>query len=91
MFDVFSVSEAIGKYLDKNRCRCDVYPYDGDLPVVEVEISWGDWKHDHLRVKWLMEEIGAVRLGSVVTEENGSDCYSAVHRFYVRDVKEALE
>ena len=51
-----------------------VYPdeiyTDSDLPdcILCIDISWGDWKHDHARLKW-------------VTEENGSDCYSATHYF----------
>ena len=48
---------------------------------VFVEIEWGDWKHEHARAKWLMQENGYRHLGTVVTEEDGSDCYSAVHQF----------
>ena len=77
------VCERINKYLADNGFPCGVYPYGLDMPVVECEISWGDWKHEHLRLKWLMEEIGCVRIGSEVTEEDGSDTYSAIHRFIV--------
>lgn len=81
--DIYGVCEKVGKYLSDNGLICDVYPYRGDMPVVDVDIHWGDWKHDHLRAKWIMEEKGAICLGDVVTEENGSDCYSAVHHFVV--------
>ena len=46
-----------------------------------VEISWGDWKHDHWRCDWLMEEVGAKSTGVNITEEDGSDCYSAIHYY----------
>lgn len=52
---------------------------------IEVEINWGDWKHEHLRCKWLTEQLLEMRgigfdFDTFVTEEDGSDCYSAIHR-----------
>lgn len=61
----------------------------GDVLIVEVDINWGDWKHEHLKAKLLMvdiaDELGCRLLDSYenVTEEDGSDCYSAVHTFYI--------
>lgn len=52
-----------------------------DLPVIVVDIPWGDWKHDHLWAKSLMSYLGYVEIGSKVTEEDGSDTYSAEHYF----------
>lgn len=48
-------------------------------------ITWGDWKHDHLRFKWIVDELCMeLKIPHVITsretEENGSDCYSAIHR-----------
>ena len=80
---VFEICDRINKYLEDNKFQYSVYPYGLDMPVVECEINWGDWKHEHLRLKWLMEEIGCVRISSEVTEEDGSDTYSAIHRFIV--------
>lgn len=51
------------------------------LPVIRVEISWGDWKHDHLRADWAMEEAGFTPIGQEITEEDGSDTYSAIHNY----------
>lgn len=56
---------------------------------IEVEINWGDWKHEHLRCKWLtdefLEKLGmTAHIATEVTEEDGSDCYSAIHRIYVK-------
>lgn len=82
---VFEVCKRLNKYLKENGIYESAYPYGSDMPVVEIEISWGDWKHDHLRLKWLMEDIGAIRVSYEVTEENGSDCYSAIHRFIITE------
>lgn len=48
---------------------------------VEISISWGDWKHSHARLRNLMLQLGYVRTDSVTTESDGSDCYSAIHKF----------
>jgi hypothetical protein len=56
--------------------------FDTDLEnVVYIEINWGDWKHDHLRLRLIMEKYSFLCAGEVVTEEDGSDCYSAVHTY----------
>ena len=46
-----------------------------------IDIEWGDWKHDHLYCDYLMKQLGYLVLGATVTEEDGSDCYSAVRRY----------
>ena len=48
---------------------------------VNVEVHWGDWKHDHGWCATLMGYIGYVQDDVVVTEDNGSDCYSARHYY----------
>ena len=40
---------------------------------VEIEIGWGDWKHDHLYCDHIMKENGYTLINEVVTEEDGSD------------------
>ena len=52
-----------------------------DLPIMVVDISWGDWKHEHGWCKCLMKYLGYGEIGCKVTEENGSDTYSAEHYF----------
>ena len=74
--------EKIQKVLDDNDLFGSVYNHK-DLPIIYVEINWGDWKHDHLRTKCLLESIGCVYAGEDVTEEDGSDCYSAIHTYIV--------
>ena len=49
-----------------------------------VAINWGDWKHEHLATKWLMHDcLNLEQTASWETEEDGSDCYSGVHRFTI--------
>lgn len=48
---------------------------------IVVEILWGDWKHEHARCDWLVSQHGGKPSGTMVTEEDGSDTYSAYH-FY---------
>jgi hypothetical protein len=75
-------AKKIEKILDDNNLHGEIVQ-DWDN-VVAVEIYWGDWKHEHLRFKLLvLEQMENVKnYSQVTTEENGTDCYSAVHRFY---------
>ena len=49
--------------------------------VVIICISWGDWKHSHLRIDYLMRQLGYTLVEEEVTEENGDDCYSSNHYY----------
>ena len=49
--------------------------------LIKIEIEWGDWKHNHLFVDHLMKAIGYTKIDERVTEEDGSDCYSATHTY----------
>ena len=71
-------SQRINDYLSANGIYGDVSNCDG---TVEVEITWGDWKHEHGFCDSLMSYIGYDCDDVQETEENGSDCYSAIH-FY---------
>lgn len=77
--------ERIYKGLEKyNLYPEEVYTYfDGDTSSqrIVVSIHKGDWKHEHLRCDMLMQKMGYIPDGSLVTEEDGSDCYSA-DRYY---------
>lgn len=59
---------------------------------IQMEILWGDWRHDHIRAKFLVNQFMRT-LGhtvaiphDVVTEQNGSDCYSAIHTWEIKTV-----
>lgn len=49
--------------------------------VVFIYIEWGDWKHDHIALNNIMKQNGFNFFGEKVTEEDGSDAYSATHIF----------
>lgn len=52
--------------------------------VYDIEVNYGDWKHSHAYLVWLMKEIGYEEVYNkviYVEELEGSDCYSSVHRF----------
>lgn len=73
------LADEINTYLMKNQ----LYPVDvfaADTRVM-VEIEWGDWKHDHLRCDDLMKAKGYTLVEEEVTEEDGSDCYSAIRHY----------
>ena len=78
------IIKKIEQVMQENHIYGEVGLFAPDLPfnVYEITISWGDWKHDHWRLDHLIEKIGGTHTGTVVTEEDGSDCYSAVH-YYV--------
>ena len=67
------------KYLVDNGVYAEVDIVDGDIIL---NIPWGDWKHDHQRADYLMKQKGYVLEREEVTEEDGSDTYSAM-RYYV--------
>ena len=77
----------IHDFLDDNGVWAEVWDLisDGGYAVA-VDISWGDWKHEHLWARDLMSYLGYTEIGSKVTEEDGSDCYSATHYFYKMEV-----
>ena len=74
------LTDMIYHYLSDNGVYADVYG-NGEESV-QVHIEWGDWKHDHGWANDLMEYLGWSEGDCIVTEENGSDCYSADHYYY---------
>ena len=80
---VYALANKVDKVLREKDVYCEVEPeFREDFPAVRLLIHWGDWKHDHLRAKWVCQELlGGVLTGSIVTEEDGSDAYSAEHVF----------
>ena len=83
--ELYELAEELYKHLSANRLYAEVY---AGHDYIAAEISWGDWKHEHLRCKWLTEDFFSARGNHVsiqteVTEEDGTDCYSAIHRIYL--------
>lgn len=68
------------KFREYNRC----YDVFNDYCGLCVDISWGDWKHDHWcadeLTREVLDEMGyKYTITTQVTEEDGSDTYSATH------------
>lgn len=87
------LAETVDRKLAEEKRYYEVW-YDDNSILVEV--NWGDWKHDHnwldSFVKKLLKDEGYDATVSVQeTEEDGSDCYSAIHSFLVSFDKGNLE
>lgn len=48
---------------------------------INVNVEWGDWKHDHRYLEYVMRQNGYVQIESIITEEDETDAYSAKHIF----------
>lgn len=62
-----------------------LYPdlYEKTENIIVASVSWGDWKHEHLYLDVVMGRLGYTLIEVKITEEDGSDCYSA-DRVYVK-------
>jgi hypothetical protein len=77
----------IDAYLREQGIPCEVFaPKDNSF--IDVNIEWGDWKHDHLCCDKLMEELGYTLDNECVTDEDGSDCYSSTHTYVLKSKME---
>lgn len=52
-----------------------------DDDKIAISVSWGDWKHSHLTLDYLMRQLGYILIEEEETEENGDDCYSSIHYY----------
>ena len=79
------ICSKVQELLDKEHLYAGVYTFYGFEDLLIVDIEWGDWKHDHGRADWLIEEnFNLVRINCVVYDEDGSDCYSAKHYYRIK-------
>lgn len=46
-----------------------------------IDIDYGDWKHDHLYLQLLMNELHYTLVDKVITSSDDSDCYSATYYY----------
>jgi hypothetical protein len=56
------------------------YSIDTDGTII-INVEWGDWKHDHQFLWWVMKKNYYRQINCIVTEEDGSDTYSAEHYY----------
>ena len=91
----YAVCEALEKKFaenDRTYWEVGVELDPANRYFIRVAIDNGDWKHDHLFANYLIAEtLDALGIkftqNTAVTEEDGSDCYSADHiiRFIEED------
>lgn len=48
---------------------------------INVNVEWGDWKHDHWFLEYVMRQNGYIQIDRIITEEDETDAYSAKHVF----------
>ena len=65
-------------FKEKKMCHEWLIDSNGD---VLVNVVWGDWKHDHIYLVNVMKENGYILTSKVITEENGTDAYTAEYLF----------
>lgn len=53
----------------------------GNETMIVANVEWGDWKHEHRYLDYIMDELGYFVYKVDVTENDGSDCYSALHYY----------
>lgn len=82
--DILAMEQKINKLIMDNHITGGVVGYNEKAKKISVEVIWGDWKHEHGRLDWLMKkEFPNLRsIHTSTLEEDGSDCYSAVHCYY---------
>lgn len=73
------IGDTIHSFLNDNGVWADVYCQTDDIVVVNID--WGDYKHDHMWCQDLMGYLGYKRVSFDVTDEDGSDCFSAEHTY----------
>lgn len=82
--DMATITEKIEELMAKYHIMGEIVGYYEDSKLITLEVTWGDWKHSHKLLDSLMweefEELKKVK--EVTTEEDGSDCYTAIHFYY---------
>ena len=83
----WDIADQLQDCFRENKLWVDELHYNQVQDRIEFDINWGDWKHEHLRAKWLLQELfeklGIVaKINSHTTEEDGSDTYSAHYNVY---------
>ena len=73
------------QHLKSKGLYCEIHNAN-DFLLISVE--WGDWKHEHLYLEHIMAELGYVLISKKITDEDGSDCYSADH--YYKKIENVL-
>lgn len=86
MIDKNKAVEIAYKTLNENKIYPEIW-YDSNIPVIYVQIDNGDWKHEHIRAKLLLEELGFTYAGKNELGNSEDDTYSAIHSFIFSSVE----
>lgn len=83
----WDIADQLESHFRKNNLWVEELHYNQVRNRIEFDINNGDWKHEHLRAKWLLEELFnqlgiRAEVNSYTTEEDGSDNYSAHYVVY---------
>ena len=84
-----SLANILRDHFESMQRYYEIYKMNDEL---YIDISWGDWKHDHLFVdfevdKFLKEKgYKVVKEDTQLTDEDGSDTYSAIHIYKVEKI-----
>lgn len=66
----------------ENEKLSAIVSYQTDPAQIMIEIHWGDWKHEHKRVDYLMAtKFKMFCQDTEVIDEDDTDCYSAIHYY----------
>lgn len=68
------------KILQENKIYPEVW-CDSNLQFIYVQIDNGDWKHEHMFTKNLLEENHFQFVSTQEIGDSEDDTYSAVHKF----------
>lgn len=87
------IASIVIQYLtEKEADFFEVYPTElNGFPCLIVEVNWGDWKHSHGYLDYLMKEKHFLKIREDVTEEDGSDCYSANHIYLIPTIENLIK
>lgn len=95
--ELYDLDKEISDYLNQNDFHgmielAYINPDDVPVPSITYEIHMGDWKHEHLFFKQLIQEfMDEKNIPYMMTEEdedNGSDTYTAYHTIHLMKHKE---
>ena len=71
-------TQELYKYLRTKNCYYEIYETEDGFVI---SVDWGDWKHDHRYLEYIMGELDYILVDKKITNEDGSDCYSADHYY----------
>ena len=85
--DMKSLANDLSSHFNELGAYYEIWPEEDGL---SIEINWGDWKHDHLWCDYEVNEFVKSKNHEVVshaeelTDEDGSDTYSAIHSYIIK-------